>query len=320
MLYICLFKFICSVHNQTSYDDIIQIYTYTTVILWQCCSIFHLSLTYRAKEGRVNFPRLKRSFSTEEASIVFEDTTHLEFPVQSDMVRMPNSAASLVHQSHFYENFGDVDFWRKPSISHTPLYEVPVRWTGLSSHVSKNTRRGRSYNDSSHPFTLSDAAVDAVQEKWLQASSHPLRPRKRSISVTLPIPSRKIDTSTDGGIIYYYDNVDHRVSGHENGISKIGEEENELKNQRTLPKAGLVYEMSYITMHSAHCTSCPSLPDLEDDLYVAMDVAQSPNRCETSSTSARYYNVPAKLAGIPGTYFMPGPLYHLPSSHPTHSL
>ena len=235
-------------------------------------------------------------------------------------MRMPNNAASLVCQSHFYENFGDVDFWRKPSISHTPPYELPVCWTDLAAHVSKNTRRGRSYNDSSHQFMLSDAAVDAVQEKWLQASSHPLRPRKRSISVTLPNPSRKIDSSTDGGMIYYYDNVDHRVSGHKNGISKRGEEENELKNQGTLPKAGLVYEMSYITMHSAHCTSCRSLPDLEDDLYVAMDVAQSPNQCKTSSTNARYYNVPAKLAGIPGTYFMPGPLYHWPSSHPTQSL
>lgn len=241
------------------------------------------------------------------------------FPLQTDTVRMPNSEASLVRQSHFYENFGDVDFWRKSSMSNAPLYEVPVRWTGLSEPVSKNTRRGRSYNDSSHQFMLSDAAVDAVQEKWLQASSQPLRPRKRSVSVTLPIPSRKIDSSTDGGIVYYYDNVDHKVSGDKNDISERGGEEKELNPTHTLSKAGLVYEMSYITMHSAHCTSCPSLPDLEDDLYVAMDVAQSPIQCETRSTNARYYNVPAKLAGIPGTYFMPGPLYHLPSSHPTHS-
>ena len=238
--------------------------------------------------------------------------------MQGDVTRVLNSTTPLVHQTHFYENFGDIDFWRKPSVSQPPIYEVPVIWNNLPRQVSEKSGGGCSTpnSDVSHQCMMSHAAVDTDHRS--QDSSHPIRPRKRSISVTLPLPPRKIDSSTDGGVVYCYADAEGQ-SGQMSNSWERERKENGVTNPCTLLLAGAMYESSYIMMHSAHCTSCPSLPHLEDGLYVAMDGAESQQHYDTR-TVTRYYNVPAKIAGIPATYFMPGPMYNLPSSRPVHPL
>lgn len=289
-------------------------------LLCKCCFTRHALTLYRAREERDD---LERTTSKEEASTVCEDTIHVDFQVQSDGRRMLTSTTPLVHRSHFYENFGDIDFWRKPSLSHPAVHEVPVYWTDPPAHVGKEMGKGRYSSDkadSSHQFTLSDTAVDAGQGKQSHDSAHPVQPKKRNISATLPIASREIDKSgsTDGDTASYYENAE-RVNGQMKGSSRRKLKESEDTEPHTLAPAGVVYERSYIPMHSAHCTSCPTLPDLEDGLYVAMDGTWSSEHTETN-TNVKYYNVPAKIAGIQGTYFMPGPLYNLPSSRPVHPL
>lgn len=275
-----------------------------------CCFTRHALTLYRATDVRNMFLNLEQTTSKEETSTVCEDTVHVDFPVQSDGRRTLTSTTPLVHRCHFYENFGDIDFWRKPSLSHPAVYEVPVYWNDPPAHVGKKMGKGRYSSDkadSSHQFMLSDTGMDAGHEKQSQNSSHPVRPRKINISV-----------STDSDTASYYQNAE-RVNGQVKGSSSRKWKETEEIEPCTLPPTGVVYERSYIPMHSARCSSCPTLLDLEDGLYVAMDGTCSSEHTETN-TNVKYYNVPAKIAGIPGTYFMPGPLYNLPSSRPVHPL
>lgn len=273
-----------------------------------------LTLFYRTVKRRGRFLSAEDSSKGElEASSVCEDTVHEDFAVQSDGRGRLSSATLYVQRSHFYENFGDIDFWRKPSASHPTPYEFPACWTGLQPPLvnKKKERSSSDQADSSHQLMLSDATVDASQESL--TFSHPVQPRARLISRQLSIPSRKIFRSADDSIASYYENAE---KDNERISSSSGREGRRAEDAESyeLPRAGVMYEKNYILMRSARCTSCPNLPDtdLEDGLYVIMDVAQARASAETGA-NVKYYNVPARIAGIPATYFMPGPLYNLPS-------
>ena len=252
-----------------------------------------------------------------EVSSVCEDTVVADVAVETDERRRQSITTSHVQRSHFYVNFGDVDFWRKPSVSCPSPYEYPISWTGPPPLVSKKkgTRDSSDGAAPSHQLVLSDAMLDASQDHL--TFPRPVRPiaTRTYFSRQLSATSRRLFRSTDDCTANFYENAERHMYNEQKDVSRREFEvrRTEATESAELPQVGVMYEENYIPMRSARCTSCPNLldADLEEDLYVIMDITQERASTE-ANTKVNYYNVPARIAGIPATYFMPGPLYNLP--------